>query len=154
MIDQKLLSLGFHKQSPKSLANYNPALFINNFIYISGQLPLVNNKIIHKGKIGLTIKKKEAIKSIEIATSNLLWNLYFVLNKNKLDLNKLKTLNIKGYLNTIDDFDDHSLLFNVASDLIIKILGKKKGMHTRAVIGVSSLPLNSPVEIEGIFFVK
>ena len=154
MIDQKLLSLGFHKQSPKSLANYNPALLIQNHIYISGQLPIVNNKMKYKGKIGQTIKKNEAIESIEIATSNLLWNLYFVLNKNKLDFNKLITINIKGYLNTIDDFNDHSLLFNVASNLIVKILGKKKGMHTRSVIGVNSLPLNSPVEVEGIFFIK
>lgn len=154
MIDQKLLSLGFHKQSPKSLANYNSALLIQNHIYISGQLPIVNNKMKYKGKIGQTIKKNEAIESIEIATSNLLWNLYFVLNNNKLDFNKLITINIKGYLNTIDDFDDHSLLFNVASNLIVKILGKKKGMHTRSVIGVNSLPLNSPVEVEGIFFIK
>ena len=154
MIDQKILSLGFHKQSPKSLANYNPALLIQNHIYISGQLPIVNNKMKYKGKIGQTIKKNEAIESIEIATSNLLWNLYFVLNKNKLDFNKLITINIKGYLNTIDDFNDHSLLFNVASNLIVKILGKKKGMHTRSVIGVNSLPLNSPVEVEGIFFIK
>ena len=34
-------------------------------------------------------------------------------------------INLKGYLNCINNFEEHSLLFNTASDIIVKILGMK-----------------------------
>jgi len=37
--------------------------------------------------------------------------------------------------------------------MIVDVLGEK-GQHSRSAIGVSSLPLNSPVEIEGIFSIS
>ena len=39
------------------------------------------------------------------------------------------------------------------SDIIVEVLGEN-GHHSRTAIGVSSLPLNSPVEIEGIFSIS
>ena len=51
------------------------------------------------------------------------------------------------------EFDDHSSLLNFTSDYIIKVLGMN-GRHSRVAIGVSSLPKNSPVEIEGIFSIS
>ena len=67
---------------------------------------------------------------------------------------RIKALNIKGYINSKPGFSDHSVLFNEASDTIINILGEEDGTHSRSVIGVNSLPLNSPVEIEGMFSIS
>tara|TARA_Y100000766_G_C18496136_1_gene407140 strand:- start:356 stop:568 length:213 start_codon:yes stop_codon:yes gene_type:complete len=66
----------------------------------------------------------------------------------------LKCCNIKGYINCDDKFFDHPSILNFSSDYIIKILGKDCGSHTRTVVGVNSLPLNSPIEIDGIFSLK
>ena len=67
------------------------------------------------------------------------------------DLNKVKKcLKINGFINCTSSFHDHPALLNIASNIIINIFGEK-GKHARAVIGVSSLPFNSAVEIETIF---
>ena len=90
---------------------------------------------------------------MEITTSNLLWNLNDCIKDLKKKVNKIKCCSIKGYFNCDQEFDDHSSLLNFTSDYIIKVLGMN-GRHSRVAIGVSSLPKNSPVEIEGIFSIS
>jgi enamine deaminase RidA (YjgF/YER057c/UK114 family) len=51
------------------------------------------------------------------------------------------------------DFTDQPKIINGASDLFVKIFGKK-GKHSRFAVGTASLPLNVPVEIEGIFEIE
>lgn len=47
-------------------------------------------------------------------------------------------------------FYDHPLVVNGASDLMFAVLAEN-GRHTRAAVGVASLPLNSAVEVDAIF---
>jgi enamine deaminase RidA (YjgF/YER057c/UK114 family) len=54
-------------------------------------------------------------------------------------------------LNCTETFKNHSVLFDLSSNLLIKVLGDADGSHSRSVIGVNSLPKGSPVEIDGIF---
>ena len=132
------------------IANYKSFLKFENLIFISGQLPVVNGELKFSGKIDVNLSKKDAIKSIELATSNLLWNLSDFINISK-GIISIKCLNIKGYMNCSEQFKDHSSLFNVSSDLIVNVLGRENGQHSRSVMGVNSLPKNSPIEIDGIF---
>ena len=67
--------------------------------------------------------------------------------------NVLKNFTSKGYVRK-KNFEEHSLLFDAASDILVRILGQENGSHSRSVIGVNSLPKNSPVEIDGIFSLK
>jgi enamine deaminase RidA (YjgF/YER057c/UK114 family) len=41
-----------------------------------------------------------------------------------------------------------------ASQVILNVFGPERGSHTRTAIGVKSLPLNSPVEVDAIFRIK
>jgi enamine deaminase RidA (YjgF/YER057c/UK114 family) len=50
-------------------------------------------------------------------------------------------------VNSDPSFKDHPKVINGASDLILEVFGER-GKHTRVAIGVSSLPLDSVVEIE------
>ena len=122
--ENKLNECNIKRYLPRnsSLANYLPFVLSNNFVFISGQLPITTNGIESPGKI----KKK---------------------------INNVKCCSIKGYFNCDQEFDDHSSLLNFTSDYIIKVLGIN-GKHSRVAIGVSSLPKNSPVEIEGIFSIS
>ncbi len=150
-LSKKLLSLNFLEEfTPKNLGNYKPFTISENLVFISGQLPLAQNEVFCTGKVGIDVDEIKAKESIKIATYNLLWNLSYALE----DLNNVKDVkcvNIKGYINCKDNFENHSALLNSASDTILEVLGKENGMHTRSVIGVNSLPKNSPVEIEGVF---
>ena len=61
-----------------------------------------------------------------------------------------RCIKITGYYNCTQNFKDHPKLLNIASDLIVNILGES-GKHARVVVGVNSLPLNAVVELETIF---
>ena len=133
------------------MANYKPYIISDDLIFISGQLPIIDNKIIFSGKIEKELSIENSRKAILLSTFNLLNVLCVAIEDNELDGTNIKVLNIKGYLNTEPSFKNHSKLFNEASDLLVDILGEKNGAHSRSVIGVNSLPLDSPVEIDGIF---
>jgi len=150
-LSEKLNTLNVFKNSKQtSLANYRPYVITKNLVFISGQLPIKEKSLLHTGKVGKNISIVETKKSLEIATYNLLWTLSDAIDEYK-NVKNTKCINLKGYLNCINNFDEHSLLFNTASDIIIEILGVENGSHSRSVIGVNSLPKNSPVEIDGVF---
>jgi len=120
-------------------------------IFVSGQLPITKGEILSTGKIGREINMEKAKESIKLATVNLLLVLNKITIENNINPNQIKCINIKGYLNCIDSFSEHSKLFNASSELIIEVLGDIHGSHSRSVIGVHSLPLDSPIEIDGTF---
>ena len=67
----------------------------------------------------------------------------------KIDV--ISCLNLRGFFNTVDNYEEHSKLLDKASTLIVDVLGSEHGKHSRLAIGCASLPKNSPVEIEAIF---
>ena len=149
-LSKKLLSLDLNRESEAmSLANYNPFVIFGKLIFISGQLPLEKNKLKFTGKIDTELSSEEAQQAVYLSTNNLLWNLNDAIDKFKI--NRIKCINLKGYFNSTQTFKNHSVLFDLSSNLLIKVLGEINGSHSRSVIGVSSLPKESPVEIDGIF---
>ena len=155
-LKKRLLSLNIerHLSTNLTVANYRPFILSNNLVFISGQLSLTDSGIKYQGKIKRKFVLDKIKDAVEIATSNLLWNLNDSIIDHKKKINKIKCCNIKGYFNCEDIFYDHSSLLNFSSDLIVKVLGKRAGEHSRSALGVSSLPMNSPVEIEGIFSIS
>lgn len=137
----------------KPMASYSPFVIFDKMIYISGQLPIVEDQILYKGKIGVDLDERSAIKAVQISTANLLVVLENSLKKRNLPITKIFVVNIKGYLNTDKNYFNHSKLFNAASELLMNVLGEN-GNHSRSVIGVNNLPFNSSVEIDGIFGIK
>ena len=138
-LSKKLLELNLKRRNEAtSLANYSPYQIFNNIIFISGQLPLEKNKLKYVGKLYQDIDLHDLQEAVSLATLNLLWILSDYLNLNKE--HKVKCINIKGYINCKENFEDHSLILNISSDLIIKVLGNEFGNHSRSVIGVNSLP--------------
>ena len=149
-LSKKLLSLNLKRKSKgMSLANYKPFIVFKKLIFISGQLPFEKNDLKYTGKIDTDLSEEEAKESVFLSTNNLLWNLNDAING--LEINRIKCLNLKGYFNCSNNFKNHSLLFDISSNLLIKVLGEADGSHSRSVIGVNSLPKESPVEIDGIF---
>ena len=154
-LENKLNECKIKRYLPKNnpLANYLPFLLVDNFVFISGQLPITTNGIESPGKIKKKVELGKYKKVMEITTSNLLWNLNDCIKDSKKKIIEVKCCSIKGYFNCDQEFEDHSALLNFTSDCIINVLGPN-GRHSRVAIGVSSLPHNSPVEIEGIFSIS
>ena len=59
-------------------------------------------------------------------------------------------LRLGGFVACAPEFTDHPKVINGASDLMVNVLGEA-GRHARAAVGVPSLPLDSAVEVEGLF---
>jgi enamine deaminase RidA (YjgF/YER057c/UK114 family) len=52
-------------------------------------------------------------------------------------------------VNCTPDFVDHPAVINGCSDLLAEVFGDI-GKHARSAVGVTSLPMGIPVEIEAI----
>ena len=60
---------------------------------------------------------------------------------------------VRGFVNSADDFHDQPKVINGASELLVKLFGER-GRHARAALGTSNLPGNVPVEIVMIVAVE
>lgn len=65
------------------------------------------------------------------------------------DLDQLALLHLRGYVVATADFVAHPQVIDAASVLLHQVLGG--GPHTRAAIGVASLPGGAVVELEATF---
>ena len=151
LIEKKLKELNIQiPTAPSPVGNYLAFRISGNKIYISGQLPIDKNGIMIKGKIGNELTEEDGKKAALLCMLNSIGHL-----KNAIkDLDKVKScIKINGYINSENNFENHPSLLNSASDLIVKIF-EDKGRHARFAVGVASLPLNTPVEIEGIFEIE
>ena len=150
---ENLINKGVNRYNlkPISVANYSPYKYFNNVLYISGQLPMVNGKLKYCGQIGKDINEKDLEDCILICVSNILWNVCYFLENTNEKVAHVGCLNLKGYFNAINSYEEHSKLLDKASKLIVEVLGPEHGKHSRLAIGCASLPKNSPVEIEAIF---
>ena len=67
------------------------------------------------------------------------------------DLDRVtRVVRLGGFISSTPDFLDGPKVMNGASDLIVEVFGDK-GRHARTTVGVSVLPLDAAVEVEGMF---
>lgn len=135
---------------PKPVGNYELYTRSGNLVYIN-QVALKDGKIFNPGKIGLNVNEQQ----VKEATKITMLNVISILNEAVGgDLNRVKRcVQLTGIFNTTDEYTQHAELMNAASNLTVEIFGDK-GKHARGALGVSSLPLNSSVEIQAIFEVE
>ena len=152
IIENKLKELDIIlDEASKPAGSYVPYVISNNLVFISGQLPFINGSITIKGKVGSEVSVEDGIKMAEVCAKALLSQLKSACNGN---LDKVrKVVKLGGFVASDPNFIDHPKIINGASDLIVKIF-EDKGRHARFAVGVASLPLNTPVEIEGIFEIE
>jgi len=147
----KLKELGIElPEAAKPLASYVPSIRTGNLIFISGNLPLVGGKLIFEGRIPSAVSIDDAYKAARQAAINIMAALQGEIG----DLSKVKRIvRLNGFVASDDDFTMQPKVINGASDLFVEVFGDK-GRHTRAVMGVNRLPINSPVEIDAIIEVE
>ena len=144
MIEEKLASLGIILPIPPEPAgSYLPVILSGNLAFVAGQIPLEGKQVKFRGKVDSIAEGQQAAR---LCTINALAQLKTSLGS----LNRIKrVIKVTGFVNSDPSFTDHARVINGASDLLVTIFGEK-GKHARAVVGVSSLPLDSTVEIEFI----
>ena len=150
-IEKNLDSMGFSlPKKIKVAGSYIPFIYEGKFLFISGQLPVKNNKVIFSGKIS-NKNKDYGYKAAQLCALNIIGLINIAMKGNFSKIKKC--IRINGFVNCEKNFIEQPFVINGASDLIKKVF-KKKGLHTRTAIGVNSLPLNASVEIDAIFLTK
>lgn len=146
MIEDKLELLGIKLPNPPTPAgSYVPAIKTGNLLFISGQIPMEDGKVIFTGKVS-DENLETAQKSARMCAINILAQIKRELG----DLDKVvRIVRLSGFVNSVPEFFQQPNVINSASDLIFEIFGEK-GKHSRIAIGVASLPLNSMTEIDAI----
>jgi enamine deaminase RidA (YjgF/YER057c/UK114 family) len=142
MIEEKIASLGINLPvPPEPVGSYVPVVLSSNLAFVAGQIPTEGKQVKFRGKVDSIAIGQEAAR---LCTINALAQLKSYLGS----LDKIKQIvKITGFINCDPSFIDHPKVINGASDLLVGVFGEK-GKHARAAVGVSSLPLDSAVEIE------
>ncbi|MFT8717780.1 RidA family protein [Acetobacter sp.] len=146
--EARLSAVGIELPTPATpVANYVTWARTGNLIVVSGQLPLRDGKLLATGKLGAAV-------SLEVGTEAARYCLINVLAQLKAavgDLSKVKrVVRLGGFISCTPEFTAHASVMNGASDLAVAAFGDA-GRHTRSTVGVPSLPLDAPVEVEGLF---
>jgi enamine deaminase RidA (YjgF/YER057c/UK114 family) len=149
IVEKKIADLGIVLPTPAApVANYVPFVRTGNLLIISGQLCLdAGGKIVAKGQLGGGVSIEDGHKAARVCAINLLAQLKAALG----DLDKvIRVVRLGGFINSAPGFADGPRVMNGASDLMVAAFGDK-GRHARTTVGVSALPLEAAVEVEGMF---
>jgi enamine deaminase RidA (YjgF/YER057c/UK114 family) len=149
--EARLKEMGIILKKPgKPTANFLLAVRVGNLVYLSGHGPVKEDGEYMKGKVGDQINFEQAKEAARLTGISLLAALKAEIG----DLNKVKRLvKVLGMVNAVPTFDQHSQVINGFSDLMFAVFGEN-GKHARSAIGLGSLPMGIPVEIEMIVELK
>jgi enamine deaminase RidA (YjgF/YER057c/UK114 family) len=117
---------------------------------VSGQICFDSGKLVAKGQLGGSVSIEDGQKAARACAVNLLAQVKAALG----DLDKVvRVVRLGGFVNSAPGFVDGPKVMNGASDLMVAAFGEK-GKHARTTVGVSALPLDAAIEVEGLFEVS
>ncbi|MBO1414526.1 RidA family protein [Streptomyces sp. FH025] len=144
-VESKLAELGLTLPPVAvPVAAYVPALRSGEFVFTSGQLPVVEGKLPSTGKVGAEVSPEEAKELAQVCALNALAAIKSVIGD--LDLIE-RVVKVVGFVASAPDFTGQPAVINGASELLGAVLGEA-GVHARSAVGVAVLPLDAPVEVE------
>lgn len=149
--EQRLSELGIVLPSPPTpLGAYVEAVRIRNLVFFSGMLPVVEHKPQSIGRLGGELTLEDGRRAAATATLNGLSAAKDLLGS----LNRVTAIAKLGvYIATEGNFTEHAKVADGASELLQAIFGTEK-LSPRIVLGVASLPLGVPIEVELILEVE
>jgi len=132
------------------VAAYVPAVQAGDLVFTSGQLPMVNGAIAMTGKVGAEVTPEEAAELAKICALNAIAAVRGVIG----DLDRVvRIVKVTGFVASAPEFTSQPIVVNGASGVFGQAFGDA-GVHARSSLGVASLPLDAPVEVELIVEVR
>ena len=145
-VTARLAALGLAiPESALPAANYLPFVRQGNLLFVSGQLPLVGGKPLIYGRLGEDVSVEQAYEAAKVCAINIIGQI-----KAAGALGQIRQIaRLGGFVACVPTFADHPKVVNGASDLMVAAFGDA-GRHTRAAVGVPSLPFGVPVEVDAL----
>ena len=151
-IIEKLSELKLKLPSPPQAAGlYKSVLVQDRLALFSGHLPIRDDGTMITGRVGVNLSLDEAIVAARQVGLNILASLQSELG----DLDRIERVyKLLGMVNAESGFSQHPIVINGCSQLFSDLWGNDCGVGVRSAYGVSGLPLDASVEIEGAFLLK
>jgi enamine deaminase RidA (YjgF/YER057c/UK114 family) len=145
--EERLAELGLSlPEVVKPVAAYVPAVRSGSFVFTSGQVPMRDGELLHKGKVGADVTPEQAYECAQQCALNAL----AAIRAEVGDLSAVtRVVKLLGFVASTPDFTGQPQVVNGASDLLGKVFGDL-GQHARSAVGLTVLPLDAPVEVEMI----
>ena len=144
--EARLASLGYTlPELPQPAGAYTLGVPQDGWVYLAGHLPFNEDmKTLHVGTVGIDYTAEEAEMLAKITGLELIASLKRAVG----DLDKVKRIvKVNGYIACSQDFTALPAVLNGCSNLLGEVF-EDRGVHARAAVGVVSLPLGVPVEID------
>ena len=131
----------------RPVANYVPFVRAGHHLFIAGQGPVENGKIICAGRLGEDVSLDEGYTAARLTGMNILAQVGAALGG---DFDRVvRVVKLGGFVNCTPDFVDHPKVIDGTSDLMVEVFGEA-GRHVRFAVGSASLPFRTAVEVDAI----
>ena len=146
--ERRLQELGIQlPAAPTPFGTYVEALQTGNLLFLSGMLPVVDHKPKYLGRLGKELDVEAGRAAVYTAALGAL----AAAKEHLGSLDRVtRVVRLGVFMATHGDFFDQPRVADAVSDLFRDIFGIEKA-SVRFVIGVASLPLGMPIELEVIF---
>lgn len=133
------------------VAAYVPATRVGPWIYVSGQLPMVEGVLPATGHVPAEVPAEEAYRLARRCALNALAAIVSVAPEVARQPQRLTIVKLTGFVASSPGFTGQPQVVNGASELFAALEGPP---HARSAVGVAELPLGAPVEIEVIAHIR
>lgn len=132
---------------PGPFGAYVPAKQAGNLVFVAGQLPMKDGKLLAVGQV----PSRCSVEQAKAAARQCVVNALAAVRTLEPDLGKLAgVVRVGAFVSSDANFTEQPKVANGASEFLIELLGDA-GKHARAAVGVSALPLDAAVEVEFLF---
>ncbi len=129
---------------PEPVGAYVPAVRTGNLVFTAGQIPTRDGQLIAEGRVPDDVAIEAARRAARQCVLNGLAAVLSVVPS--LD-DVIRIVRMNVYVASSPRFTDQAKVANEASEFLVDLFGRA-GKHTRCAVGVASLPLNAPVELD------
>jgi len=153
-VEDRLAELGLTlPEVATPVAAYVPAVLDGSRVYVSGQLPMVDGRLPETGHVGELVGLVSPAHAKDLAAICAL-NAIAAIRSVVGDLDAVERIvRLTGFVASDPSFTGQPGVVNGASELFGEVFGDA-GVHARSAVGVASLPLGAPVELEVIAHVR
>ncbi len=134
--------------APEPKGVYRPVVVRGDLLYTSGHGPALSSGEWMVGRLGDELDVAAGYAAARLVGLSILASV----RKELGSLDRVRrVLKIFGAVNCVPQFTQQPAVLNGCSELFACVFGPEAGLAARSAIGVSALPLGTPVEIEAIF---
>lgn len=129
---------------------YVPVKRAGNLIFVAGQLPMKDGKLLAMGQVPSRCAIEQAAQAARQCVINALAAILAV----EGSVDQLSgVLRVGAFVSSDGNFTQQPKVANGASEFLIELFGEE-GKHVRAAVGVNTLPLDAAVEVEFVFVAR